>query len=436
MANTASLRRLNIPLSLIAILLLLPLGALAAPNPDPRFENSRDINLFLGRAKEAESQGDWKYAYAYYDYILTIDRNHAEAKRGLNFALRNLHRQFRHSDPSFRHQLLGARFSESVEFYKDVVSKVREFYLEPERVQIQRLFQEGVEELHLALQDYEFRKLYLPQSRPDLIDEFCVQLKSTWAPLRVGSLTESADKTVAVAREAGRRLGINPRVVIVEMACGAVNALDEHSFYLTTGSLMGEAGPSIGQVKLHEGGVGYIELLNFQDNTFTDLEAALGQLSMTGMKVLVLDLRNNPGGSLKAAIQVAERFLNAPLPIATTSGKVNDVFHSFNMEAFDLPIFVLIDGNTASSAELVAGALKSHQRAELVGQTTFGKNQIQKLLHLGQAPAGAIRITWAQFYLPRTHDLSKQGGITPTIPESDPDRQLEVALQRARMLIR
>lgn len=430
MAIRETVRRLGTPLSSLAVVLFLPLFSLAQAPVD-----TTNPDLFLNLAKTAQSQMKWADAYAYYAHILTLDRNHAEAKQGRTLALRNLHRQFRHGDPSYRYQILGGRFSESVEFYKDVVRKVQELYLDPERVKTARLFQEGVEEIHLALRDPEFRKLYLPQARLDTIDEFCLMLKSNYATLRVSSLTESAEKTVALAREANRRLGINPRVVVVEMACGACNGLDEHSFYMTSGGLMGEAGPSITQVEIKENDIGYIKLVHFQDSTFTELEAALAQLTMAGMKVLVLDLRNNPGGSLDAAVQVAERFLNAPLPIATTSGKVNKVFHSFSMEAFDLPIYVLIDANTASAAELVAGALKTHQRAELVGETTYGKNQIQKLIPLGQAPGGALRVSWAQFYLPRTHDLSKQGGITPTVPESDSMRQLELALERARMLI-
>ena len=110
------------------------------------------------------------------------------------------------------------------------------------------------------------------------------------------------------------------------------------------------------------------------------------------------------------------------------------------MSVENVPLFVVVDGSTASAAELLAGALKAHKRADLVGQTTFGKNLIQKMVPVSQVPYGAIRLTWAKFYLHETHDLSQKGGITPTIAVEgrtsmgDPDQQLEVAMQRARNL--
>jgi carboxyl-terminal processing protease len=154
---------------------------------------------------------------------------------------------------------------------------------------------------------------------------------------------------------------------------------------------------------------------------------------MNKLEVLLLDLRGNSGGSLEAAVQVVERFIPAPQAIGSTSGKDNRIYQSLSMNVVDVPMFVLVDGNTASAAELVAGALKSRKGTELVGQNTFGKNLVQKLLPVSVAPYGAVRLTWSKFHLPKPDDWRKQGGIAPTIPTPAGDEET-VALQRARSL--
>ena len=205
------------------------------------------------------------------------------------------------------------------------------------------------------------------------------------------------------------------------MACGACNALDEYSFYLTQGYLgMGMAEErSVVEAKMRETGIGYVRLDRFvEGSTVAELDAAISQLVGLGMKALVLDLRFNDGGSLREAVFVAARFIPSPKLIAATSGKVNDEYRSqATMGVLTMPLVVLVDGSTASAAELLAAALKAHKRAELIGQPTFGKGLIQKTILLTQAPYGAIRITWAHFYVPhpldpsKLQDLGKVGGV-------------------------
>jgi carboxyl-terminal processing protease len=192
-------------------------------------------------------------------------------------------------------------------------------------------------------------------------------------------------------------------------------------------------------------GVGYLQIAGFQDTTVRELDDALLKLQMAGLKVLVLDLRGNPGGSVEAAVQLVERFLPEGI-IASSQGQIrsiNRVHHAHNANPVAVPLVVLVDGETASAAELVAGALKDHQRATLVGQTTFGKDTIQQSWRLSQGSAG-LRLTVARFYSPRGQSYS--GGVTPHVtvekptpelasmdPEQDP--QVRAALDAARQLL-
>jgi carboxyl-terminal processing protease len=152
---------------------------------------------------------------------------------------------------------------------------------------------------------------------------------------------------------------------------------------------------------------------------------------MAGLKVLVLDLRGNPGGSVDVAVQVIERFLPDGVVIASAQGQlrtVNRVYHAHNAGALTVPLVVLVDGDTASAAELVAGAFKEHQRATLVGQTTFGKDTIQQSWRLSPGAAG-LRFTVARTYSPRGQSYG--GGVTPhVVVEKAPPEQLSMDLEQ------
>src|SRR5262249_27258542 len=141
--------------------------------------------------------------------------------------------------------------------------------------------------------------------------------------------------------------------------------------------------PSVFDVEVFPGGIGYLRLTSFQPTTLAELEKALADLHararMSGMgelRALILDLRDNPGGLFPVSVQVAERFLPEGI-IVTTQGQgsaYNRTFESHSgMSAVDVPLFILINSETASAAEVLAGALKDNLRATLIGQPTYGK---------------------------------------------------------------
>ena len=176
--------------------------------------------------------------------------------------------------------------------------------------------------------------------------------------------------------------------------------------------------------KLLEGNVGYVRLKQFQANTAKDLDDALADMKKGGeLKGLVLDLRGNPGGLLEQAARVSDKFLTSG-PIVATVGnpgsgedREEKVAHPEGTEP-NYPIGLLVNGSSASASEIVAGALKNHDRAVLIGETTFGKGSVQ-LVFTELPDRAALKLTIAQ-YLTEPGDISIQGtGVTPDI-ELDP----------------
>ena len=170
--------------------------------------------------------------------------------------------------------------------------------------------------------------------------------------------------------------------------------------------------------KLLDGNIGYVRLKQFQTNTAADLDAALADMKKSGeLKGLVLDLRGNPGGLLDQAARVADKFI-ANGPIVATVGNPTEereekVAHPDGTEP-NYPIALLINGSSASASEIVAGALKNHDRAVLIGETSFGKGSVQ-LVFTDLPDKAALKLTIAQ-YLTEPGDISIQGtGVTPDI---------------------
>jgi carboxyl-terminal processing protease len=167
-----------------------------------------------------------------------------------------------------------------------------------------------------------------------------------------------------------------------------------------------------------EPGFGYIRVANFQSHTGDDLREALKELKEANggtLKGLVLDLRNNPGGILAAAVSVADAFIEKGL-IVYTEGRVEDSKLEFRAKPTDLlkgsPIVVLVNGGTASASEIVAGALQDSQRGIIMGSQTFGKGSVQTILPMNNE--AALKLTTARYYTPSGRSIQAQG-ISPDI---------------------
>jgi carboxyl-terminal processing protease len=176
---------------------------------------------------------------------------------------------------------------------------------------------------------------------------------------------------------------------------------------------------SVKGLRMLRDGIGYVRLTQFSVPTGPALAAALDRLKTLGARALVLDLRDNPGGLLRSAVEVAELFLKRGDLIVTTRGRpgVYDPVHSVAQARTsppDWPLAILINGGSASASEIVAGALQDHRRAVLVGQTSFGKASVQSVINLEADETTALRLTVGHYFTPKDRAIHGQG-IAPDI---------------------
>jgi carboxyl-terminal processing protease len=175
-----------------------------------------------------------------------------------------------------------------------------------------------------------------------------------------------------------------------------------------------------------EPGLGYARIRQFQERTARDLEQGIEKLEKTGrLAGLVVDLRNNPGGLLSAAVEVSEKFLGDGKLVVYTEGRVRTQNMRFVAHAkhavTDVPLVVLVNHGSASASEIVAGAIQDHGRGVVLGQQTFGKGSVQTIIPL---PDGAgLRLTTAKYFTPKGRSIHGKG-IEPDIvvepPKEDP----------------
>jgi carboxyl-terminal processing protease len=191
---------------------------------------------------------------------------------------------------------------------------------------------------------------------------------------------------------------------------------------------------SVRAVKLLEDDVGYIQLTQFAERTGREVKEALERLQEQGMRALVLDLRNNPGGLLTTAVEVAEAFFPRGELIVYTQGRNardREEFRSGLRGApVEVPIAVLINSGSASAAEIVAGSLKDTHRAVIVGERSFGKGSVQSIFRLKDGEA--LRLTTARYFTPSGVTLHEQGVMPDVELVMTPEEDRQLARQRAR----
>jgi carboxyl-terminal processing protease len=493
------------------------------------------------QAEQCERDSQWEKASACYEQILAKDkdRGRPEIKDRYQRCLRRLHQARRFRDTTFRQRLLSLSLDRAFDLYEEVLLRIQTSYVEREKTELNRLFQEGREELSFALGDKAFCQEQLVPFRADAVAAFRDRLRQPDADRSLRTLRDARLRLRETVQAALKELGLNPVAVVLEFACGACNSLDEYSAFLTPGQLgelfaalegqsvdvgievglkdqapviarivagspadlaglkrddpilrvgkkpaqqlsveavaellRGEPGtiielevgtpggtpprhfqlvrqiyrvPSVAGVQRIEEGIGYLQLASFQQATLQEVDDAILRLKTEGMRVLILDLRGNAGGLFQVSIQVVERFLGEGVIVSTRSQlrahQKTYLAHS-GASAWDFPLIVLVDGDTASAAEVVAGALKDNHRATLVGQTTFGKGTLQTVWELKAAPAG-LRVTLAKFLSPAGNAYSGRG-VTPdlvierlvadAVPDFWDEPQMRTAVQEARRL--
>ena len=168
---------------------------------------------------------------------------------------------------------------------------------------------------------------------------------------------------------------------------------------------------------LFEDGVGYVPLRVFSESAREELEGAIEELVEDGATGMILDLRGNPGGLLDQGVALADLFLEEELTVAETRGRTrgqNSVLRTSQGESFPgLPLVVLIDGRSASASEIVAGALQDHDRALVLGATSFGKGLVQTLYRL--SGGNMLKLTTARWYTPSGRSIQKDRGLDESV---------------------
>jgi len=234
---------------------------------------------------------------------------------------------------------------------------------------------------------------------------------------------KSGDLIIKIDNKSVKGLSLNKAVDLMRGKVG--------SSILLTIARKGESGPieikiirakiKVKSVKYEiiDNNYGYIRIASFQNKTGKSLSDAIADLnkqSKNNIRGYVIDMRNNPGGVLGAAVDVSDAFIKGGKKLVYTKGKSVDAMYEFTSNDTDLadekPIVVLINGGSASASEIVAGALQDHKRAVIMGTQSFGKGSVQTILPITSRTA--IKITTARYYTPNGRSIQAKG-ITPDI---------------------
>jgi len=176
-----------------------------------------------------------------------------------------------------------------------------------------------------------------------------------------------------------------------------------------------------------EGRIAYIRISRFDNDATINLDTALSEFNLENLDGMILDLRNNPGGLLKEAISVSKRFVDQNVIIVSTRGRVagKEQFWSTGNLIPNLPLAVLINGGTASAAEITAAAIRDHEMGILIGECSFGKGLIQRVFKL---PDGsALKLTTGEYFTPLGQAVNKVG-LSPDISIDQGEDPIEAAI--------
>jgi carboxyl-terminal processing protease len=188
---------------------------------------------------------------------------------------------------------------------------------------------------------------------------------------------------------------------------------------------------SVVQVAMQTALVGYFKVRQFIDDTDLEMLSAIHALKAQGMRGLIIDLRGNPGGRLDTAAKMAQVFLEPGQQVLTVQSRrgVEEVYEAeASADAFRQPLIVLIDGNSASASEILAGALRDHARAILVGEQSYGKGSVQSVY--GFRDGDGLKLTSARYLLPSGEAINGTGVSPDVHVEMQPEDAILLMLQK------
>ncbi|MCW5312406.1 PDZ domain-containing protein [Nostoc sp. KVJ3] len=188
--------------------------------------------------------------------------------------------------------------------------------------------------------------------------------------------------------------------------------------------------PVVSELRVSTAGtaIGYLRLTQFNANASTELAHAISSLEKKGAAAYILDLRNNPGGLLQSGIEIARQWLDSGTIVYTVNRQgIQGSFEAFGPALTNDPLVILVNQGTASASEILAGALQDNGRAQLVGETTFGKGLIQSLFELSDG--SGLAVTIAKYETPQHRDINKLGIKPDKVISQDPINREQIGTE-------
>jgi carboxyl-terminal processing protease len=494
------------------VLLVTVLAVLSAPAAAQqlldRSTQTAEVTDVLRRGQQLETERRWGDALTQYEDALRQYPDERSLERRFEFTRLHYDLTRRYNDISFAENIQRLPAGEAYDLYGDVLLKIQAHYVE--NPDWKELIERGMNDLDVALSEPAFLARHVPPSSLGAIGAFRDELRRTLGPRSINNRNDARDAAATAARLAESRLSIPATAVVLEFTCGAMNALDPYSSYLTPNQLtevysqiegnfvglgvelkpqdgallivrvianspaqeagivagdlivaidgaptrnyssdkaanllQGESGTSVGLTLVARGheprnvrvrrqkvevpsiddvhildaqrGVGFLKLVCFQKNTSHDLDTALWRLHRDGMRSLIVDLRGNPGGLLVSAVEVVNRFIDHGVVVSTRGRNVQEDF-TYTAHAgaiWQIPLVLIIDQDSASAAEIFAGAIRDHRRGAIIGVRSYGKGSVQGIFPLSYGNSG-VRLTTARFFSPAGRPFVRVG-VEPDI---------------------
>ena len=178
--------------------------------------------------------------------------------------------------------------------------------------------------------------------------------------------------------------------------------------------------------EVKEDNIGYLRITSFDENTYKEFKENLSNLKEKGIKGLVIDLRDNPGGLLDVCVDIADDLIGEGTIVYTKDNSGKKEYYKSDKNELDMPMAVLINGGSASASEILTAALVDNNKAVAIGETSFGKGLVQSVK--GLKDGTGYKLTTAQYFTPNDNYINGKG-ITPKIQEKDKNKQLKLAIE-------
>ena len=178
--------------------------------------------------------------------------------------------------------------------------------------------------------------------------------------------------------------------------------------------------------EVKEDNIGYLRITSFDENTYKEFKENLSNLKEKGIKGLVIDLRDNPGGLLDVCVDIADDLIGEGTIVYTKDNSCKKEYYKSDKNELDMPMAVLINGGSASASEILTAALVDNNKAVAIGETSFGKGLVQSVK--GLKDGTGYKLTTAQYFTPNDNYINGKG-ITPKIQEKDKNKQLKLAIE-------